>query len=96
MTRWLLLTALATLIPTTTWADPAQRTQRAQARKEARTLELLQRGPSRDGVEEQAVDQYLDRFGHLNTRPVRRVRRWDATLPPPPPPTQRPLAIPER
>ena len=86
-------------------AGPAQRMERQQARKEARQIELLQRSSSRPGVREEAAARYLDRFGHLDTRPVRRIAAWPEAQPSlvvepapprmaPPSPAQGPLAIP--
>lgn len=86
-------------------AGPAH-VERVGARHDARELELLQRTSCRPGVQEQAVARYLDQWGHLDTRPVRRVEAWGAelqgtgpVLPEEPPPlpeaeTERPLAVP--
>jgi hypothetical protein len=98
--------ALVLVLATPALAGGAERTARQHARKEAKQLEQLQRSTSREGVPQQAAARYLDRYGHLDTRPVRRVERWAATLPAPavtasspppasdPAPVARPLAVP--
>lgn len=93
------------------WLAAAQagpeRVERVAARHDAKEIELLQRSTSRPGVQEQAVADYLDRYSHLDTRPVRRIEAWGAqiqgpwpTLPEPAPVADddpsRPLAIPAR
>ena len=83
-----------------------ERVERVAARHDAKEIELLQRSTSRPGVQQQAVADYLDRYHHFDTRPVRRIEAWGAQLqgPWPAAPAQpavtdtadHPLAIPAR
>ncbi len=83
------------LVPGLSLAGGAERTERQHARHEAAQLELLQRSSSRPGVEATATSHYLDRFGHLDARAVRRTsaRSWELSqrsgvvYDPPVPPT---------
>ena len=59
------------------FAGPAH-VEEVQARKEARTIELLQRSTTRPDVPAQAVARYLDRWGHLDLAAVRRIEAWGA------------------
>lgn len=67
-----------------------QHVENVHARKEARTIELLQRSTTRPGVPEQAVARYLDRFGHVDVAAVRRIEAWGAALQP----VEAPVAVP--
>ena len=64
--------------------------ERVHARKEARTIELLQRSTSRPDVPEQAVARYLDRWGHVDVRAVDRIEAWGAWMQP----AEAPVAVP--
>ncbi|MCA9492750.1 MAG: hypothetical protein KC621_22610 [Myxococcales bacterium] len=77
--------------------------EKVAARHDAKEIELLQRSTSRPGVQQQAVADYLDRYHHLDTRPVRRIEAWGAQIQGPWPSMpetddvqDRPLAIPAR
>jgi len=77
--------ALSLVFPLLANAGP-QRVQKQHARIESRLLEQLQNTTSRPGVKQEAADRYLERYGHLDIRPVRRVEGWRATLPADPAP----------
>ena len=74
----LLVFALA--LPTIASAGP-QQVAKQQARVEGRVLQQLERTTSRPGVQQQATDRYLDRYGHLDIRRVRKIEAWSARLP---------------
>jgi hypothetical protein len=75
-------------------AGGAERTARQHARAEARQLDQLQRTTSRSGVPQEAAARYLERYGHLDTRPVRRVEQWASSLPEAPALETAPSAMP--
>ena len=57
-----------------------QHVEAVHARKEARTIELLQRATTRPDVAEQAVARYLDRWGEVDIAAVERIEAWGASL----------------
>ena len=74
------------VLPWMAHAGP-QRVQAQHARIEGRLLAQLERTTSRPGVKQEAADRFLERYGHLDLRRVRKVACWRATLPDDPPQT---------